>query len=145
MAGSSVLVAPALPRPRIGVPTKLFYGLGSIAFGVKDNGFQTFLGLFFAGNGFAAKVVSGAGLFIAGLLLAWANFPAHAAPGHVPQPILRHLVLTYVPTYGGLYAVAVLFLAAYQISRAKHEENLKTLADALAIEETVQEAQGTIL
>ena len=27
--------------------TKIFYGLGSIAFGVKDNGFQTILLLFY--------------------------------------------------------------------------------------------------
>ena len=33
--------------PRIGLPTKLFYGLGSVAFGVKDAGFQTFLLLFY--------------------------------------------------------------------------------------------------
>ena len=34
-------------RPRLGVPTKLAYGLGSVAFGVKDAGFQTFLLLFY--------------------------------------------------------------------------------------------------
>ena len=34
-------------RPRLGLPTKLAYGLGSIAFGVKDAGFQTFLLLFY--------------------------------------------------------------------------------------------------
>lgn len=34
-------------RPRLGLPTKLAYGLGSVAFGVKDAGFQTFLLLFY--------------------------------------------------------------------------------------------------
>ncbi len=33
--------------PRAGPLTRLFYGFGSIAFGVKDNGFQTFLLLFY--------------------------------------------------------------------------------------------------
>jgi Na+/melibiose symporter-like transporter len=35
------------PRPRVGLSTKLFYGLGSVAYGVKDNGFSAFLLLFY--------------------------------------------------------------------------------------------------
>jgi Na+/melibiose symporter-like transporter len=35
------------PRPRIGVGTKALYGFGSIAFGIKDNGFRVFLLLFY--------------------------------------------------------------------------------------------------
>ena len=35
------------PRPRIGVPTKLAYGFGSVAYGVKDSGFKSFLLLFY--------------------------------------------------------------------------------------------------
>jgi Na+/melibiose symporter-like transporter len=34
-------------RPRLGLPTKLAYGFGSVAFGVKDAGFQAFLLLFY--------------------------------------------------------------------------------------------------
>lgn len=34
-------------RPRTGLVTKLFYGFGSVAFGVKDNGFSAFLLLFY--------------------------------------------------------------------------------------------------
>jgi GPH family glycoside/pentoside/hexuronide:cation symporter len=33
--------------PKLGVPTKIAYGFGSVAFGVKDNGFRTFLLLFY--------------------------------------------------------------------------------------------------
>lgn len=36
-----------LARPRVGVPTRLAYGVGSVAFGVKDNGFTFFLLLFY--------------------------------------------------------------------------------------------------
>ena len=39
--------APAHAR-RLSVPTKLFYGFGSVAFGVKDNGFSYFLAFFYA-------------------------------------------------------------------------------------------------
>lgn len=45
MAGVSV--AAAGQRPRIGIPTKIAYGFGSAAYGVKDSGFKTFLLLFY--------------------------------------------------------------------------------------------------
>lgn len=38
---------PAGRRPRIGIPTKIAYGFGSAAYGVKDSGFRTFLLLFY--------------------------------------------------------------------------------------------------
>ena len=68
-AAASEQPAPAPPtgssRPRVGLITKLFYGSGSIAFGVKDNGFQTFLLLFYSQLvGLPAAWVSGA-IFIA--------------------------------------------------------------------------------
>jgi glycoside/pentoside/hexuronide:cation symporter, GPH family len=39
--------APAHAR-RLSLPTRIFYGFGSVAFGVKDNGFSYFLAFFFA-------------------------------------------------------------------------------------------------
>lgn len=40
---------PAHPGARrLSVPTRLFYGFGSVAFGVKDNGFSYFLAFFYA-------------------------------------------------------------------------------------------------
>lgn len=36
-----------MPHAPLGLPTKLFYGLGSVAFGVKDNGFAFFLLLYY--------------------------------------------------------------------------------------------------
>lgn len=35
------------PRPRMGMGTRALYGLGSVAFGIKDNGFRVFLLLFY--------------------------------------------------------------------------------------------------
>ena len=35
------------PRPRVGMGTRALYGFGSIAFGIKDNGFRVFLLLFY--------------------------------------------------------------------------------------------------
>ncbi|WGM38154.1 MFS transporter [Caulobacter sp. NIBR1757] len=36
------------PRPRIGLFTRLAYGFGSVAYGIKDNGFRVFLLLFYS-------------------------------------------------------------------------------------------------
>jgi GPH family glycoside/pentoside/hexuronide:cation symporter len=47
MAGAAAIATDTSVRSQIGsLPTKLFYGFGSVAFGVKDQGFSTFL-LFF--------------------------------------------------------------------------------------------------
>ncbi|MDP1631857.1 MAG: MFS transporter [Caulobacter sp.] len=35
------------PRPKVGTITKALYGFGSVAFGIKDNGFRVFLLLFY--------------------------------------------------------------------------------------------------
>ena len=40
--------SPNVAAPPVGLVTKLFYGLGSVAFGIKDNGFQTFIILFYS-------------------------------------------------------------------------------------------------
>ncbi len=45
MSGS--VAADAGERPKIGLPTKVAYGFGSAAYGVKDSGFKTFLLLFY--------------------------------------------------------------------------------------------------
>ena len=44
---SSTGVAALGQRPRIGIPTKIAYGFGSAAYGVKDSGFKSFLLLFY--------------------------------------------------------------------------------------------------
>jgi GPH family glycoside/pentoside/hexuronide:cation symporter len=44
---SSIGVEDVGPRPRIGIPTKIAYGFGSVAYGVKDSGFKSFLLLFY--------------------------------------------------------------------------------------------------
>jgi len=99
-------------------------------------------GLFFAANGFVAKAVSGTGVMLSGLIVAFVHFPVRVLPGHVPAAILRNLALTYLPAYGGLYAIALLFLAAYRIDRHTHQNNLRKLADAAAAAELAEETGG---
>jgi GPH family glycoside/pentoside/hexuronide:cation symporter len=92
-------------------------------------------GLLFAANGLLQKVVSGAGTFVSGLLLAFVQFPQGAVQGHVDPLILRHLVLIYVPITAICSAIAISVLGFYRIDRASHQRNLEQLRDAGAIAE----------
>jgi Na+/melibiose symporter-like transporter len=97
-------------------------------------------GLFFAANGFVLKAVSGAGLFLSGLILAIAHFPIGAKPSEIAPDVLRNFALIYVPSYAGLYATALFCLLFYKIDRGVHEANLRKLAVATATLEEAEEA-----
>ncbi len=87
-------------------------------------------GLFFAAAAFVAKAVTGLGIFASGLMLAVIHFPEGARPGQVTQAVVRDLGLVYVPSLLGLYGLAVLILSGYRITRASHEDSLRSLAAA---------------
>lgn len=91
-------------------------------------------GVFFAANSFIQKAVTGIGLFIAGLLVSLAGFPDPATHKPAPPSAVVNLALMYLPTIIGLYGVAALILFGYRITRERHEENLRTLAQAAALE-----------
>ena len=97
-------------------------------------------GLFFAANSLAQKAVSGTGPLIVGLMLTVVHFPARAQPGHVPAQVLRHLGMLYVPIYVLPYLIAIGFFSAYRISRSTHEDNLRRLAEAAALDQAAKEA-----
>ena len=84
-------------------------------------------GLYFAAAFFVQKCVSGLGIFLAGLLLAWINFPENARPGMVAPQVLRNLALTYVPLIVVLLGAAIFCVTFYKIGRAAHNANLKLL------------------
>lgn len=85
-------------------------------------------GLFFAANSVIQKCVSGLGVFVSGLLLSFAAFPRGLRPDQVPIEVVTRLVLIYIPTLVVLYGVGMACLFAYRIDRARHEENLRILA-----------------
>jgi len=85
-------------------------------------------GTFFAASSFVQKSVSGIGIFTSTLLLGVIGFPDGAKPGEVSADVVRNLGVAYVPLLVVLFAVSIGFLAAYPISREKHEENLRRLA-----------------
>jgi GPH family glycoside/pentoside/hexuronide:cation symporter len=89
-------------------------------------------GLFFAGNSFLAKAVTGLGLFGSGLLLWAAKFPTGAIPGQVDPAIVHHFALVYLVTVTVIYGVGIVVLSFFPISREMHQKNLKTLAAEMA-------------
>lgn len=96
-------------------------------------------GLFFAASAFTGKLVSAGGLFFAGLILGLVAFPVAAKPGQIDPHILTRLVWTYVPIYCGLALAGAGFLSFYDISRHRHEENLRRASQAAATAEAAIE------
>ncbi|MBS0273273.1 MAG: MFS transporter [Proteobacteria bacterium] len=89
-------------------------------------------GLFFAGNSFLAKAVSGLGLFASGMLLWAAGFPAKAIPGKVDPAVVHHFAVVYLVTITLVYGIGMAILWFFPITRETHRENLKTLAAEMA-------------
>jgi Na+/melibiose symporter-like transporter len=97
-------------------------------------------GLLFSADNLFKKIVSGVGVFVSGVLLAFVAFPQGAKPNEVDPDLLRNLALIYLPTIGGFYAVAIVCLFLYKIDKTIHEENLRILQEG-ALEARTSEAQ----
>ena len=91
-------------------------------------------GLFFSASSLVAKAVSGVGIFAASMILAAIHFPSGAKPGHVPEPIIRHLALVYAPILLTLYVIGLVLLRGYRITRSSHAETLRLLAARAALD-----------
>lgn len=77
---------------------------------------------------FARKAISGFGILLSGVVLDLVRFPAAAAQGHVPAPVLSHLTLTYAPiliVFGTAGAYAMSF---YRVTRARHALNVTAVS-----------------
>ena len=109
-------------------------GSSMIADVVEDSAAKTgrfTAGLFFSANAFILKALSGAGVFGAGLILDLVEFPEGAQVGEVSQEVLRDMVLAEVPVIAALQLLSLLCLAAYPITRARHEANLRRIHDEM--------------
>ncbi len=85
-------------------------------------------GLFFSASTLVTKAVSGIGIFAASAILAVVRFPAAAKPGTIPPEVLQRLGFVYIPTLLVLYAVSIVLLTGYRITRDSHNETLRLLA-----------------
>lgn len=88
-------------------------------------------GLLFAANGLISKCVTGVGIFLSGLILAWVNFPQHAVQGGVDPAILRHFGLIFVVLVTTFSAIAIAVLLFYNIDRSRHQKNVERLESAV--------------
>jgi len=89
-------------------------------------------GLYFAAAFFVQKCVSGLGIFVASLVLAWVKFPEGAKPGLVAPQVLRNLALTYLPLIVVLLGISIFCITYYQIGRTTHNSNLQRLHEGSA-------------
>ncbi|MFT3975634.1 MAG: MFS transporter [Sphingomonas bacterium] len=87
-------------------------------------------GVFFAGGFFVQKCTSGIGIFVCGLILAAAAFPAKAVPGQVPVQTLDRLTVIYGICYIAFYGLAAFFYSRFPFGRGEHEARLSQLAAA---------------
>lgn len=96
-------------------------------------------GLFFAGGFFVQKCTSGIGIFVTGLILVAAGFPAKAVPGKVPVATLDRLTLIFCCCYLLFYGLAAFFYARFPFGRGEHEARLANLAAAGVLESEPRE------
>jgi GPH family glycoside/pentoside/hexuronide:cation symporter len=87
-------------------------------------------GLFFAGYFFMQKCATGVGIFIAGLILSFAAFPAAAKPGEISNTILGNLALGYMVAVLVIGILGLIVMRRFPISRADHEARLAILGGA---------------
>ena len=89
-------------------------------------------GLLFSAATMVNKAISGMGIMLAGLLLAFVKFPENAQPGHVTADTLRGLASIYMGVLSIATIIAIICLAYYPISRSRHLENIRQLGEAAA-------------
>ena len=86
-------------------------------------------GLFFSMMSFALKMTTGVGTFIAGLLLAWIEFPKQAEVGEVAQSTIDSLGWVGGPIVLGFFVLSVFFILPYPISKGRFLEIRKGLEE----------------
>lgn len=85
-------------------------------------------GTFFAASSFMQQCSTAIGIYLAGKLLVWADFPQKPVPGQVSDTMIHAVVGYYVPVVISLWTLGALILLFYPITRAKHEANVAALA-----------------
>jgi glycoside/pentoside/hexuronide:cation symporter, GPH family len=86
-------------------------------------------GLLMSADNLFKKLVSGAGILISGFMLKLVEFPVSAKRGQVDPETIQRLGEIYLPTVTVLFGLGILCLFAFNIDRAKHEDNLSILRD----------------
>lgn len=88
-------------------------------------------GLYFAGLGFAGKAATGLGVMVAGAALDLIQFPrsaGHGVAAALPQAMQFRLVSIWGPVPAVIAVAALVILASYRITRARHDQISAELA-----------------
>ena len=84
-------------------------------------------GLFYAGNLFMQKCVTGIGTFAAGSLISAVGFPQNAVPGMVDAAVIERLMLAFTVLTALFVAAAVAVFLRFPLGEADHAERLARL------------------
>jgi len=79
-------------------------------------------GLFFSMMSLSLKMTTGVGTFIAGLLLAWIEFPKQSDVADVAPSIIDSLGWVGGPIVLGFFVLSVFFILPYPISKGRYLE-----------------------
>lgn len=97
---------------------------------VEDSAVETgrhTAGTFFAASSFMQQCSNALGIFMAGQVLAWSQFPEKADPATISRSVVDSLLIHYIPTVITLWTIGALILVFYPITRARHERNVEIL------------------
>jgi glycoside/pentoside/hexuronide:cation symporter, GPH family len=97
-------------------------------------------GVLFAAQMFTQKCVSGVGVFASGLILSAVQFPEKNNLAKVAPEVIYNLTLTLVIVHSLFYIIAMAVIAGYRITRAKHDDNLRILAERVAAAHGIEAA-----
>ena len=85
-------------------------------------------GLLFSASTFIGKTVSGMGVLVSGLLLAFVGFPDDAKPGAVALSTVNDLALGLTLATFVFTTTALIIMSFYPVTRSDHESAVETLA-----------------
>ena len=101
-------------------------------------------GLFFAGNLFMQKCVTGIGTFAAGTLITMVGFPQDAVPGAVDPAVIDRLMLVFVVLTALFVTAAILMFVRFPLGEDDHNARVEALAAAALMQPGADAAPATI-
>ena len=85
-------------------------------------------GLFYAARSFAGKAVSALGIILAGSIVSLVGMDGIKSVDGMTDVMRGDLASFFLPTYCGLYFLAIFLISKYKIDREKHQSNLEVLS-----------------
>ena len=84
-------------------------------------------GTLLAARSFAAKCMSGAGAFLAGIILTISSWPSGAVPGEVASETIVSVAIYVLSISTALWLLALFVFSRVRMTKASHENNLDNL------------------